>query len=58
MTQAPVINQMLMIDNENGFEAFLEEGSLDEEVFLLHYSAVRGESLLIGGCAGDVTEAV
>lgn len=58
-THSSVINQMLMIDNEDDFEFFIEEeGSLDEEVFRLHYSALHGDSLLIGGYEGDVTEKV
>lgn len=54
-----VINEMLSIDNQKDFEDFLEnEGSVREDVFWLHYSAVHGESLLIGGYEEDVTQKV
>ena len=56
--QAPVIDQMLMIENEDEFDAFLAEDSLEDDVFWLHHSALHGESLLIGCYEGDVTEKV
>ena len=57
-TLAPVIDQMLMIKNEDEFDAFLAEDSLEDDVFWLHHSALHGESLLIGGYEGDVSEKV
>lgn len=57
-TQSGVIHQMLMIDNEDDFDAFLEEDSLDDDVFWLHHSALHGASLLIGGYEGYVDEKV
>ena len=48
--QTEVINEMLSLDNQEEFEEFLESGnSINEEIFWLHYAAVHGESLLIGG---------
>lgn len=58
-TQSQVINEMLLIDSQEEFEDFLKENqSLDERAFWLYYSAVHGESLLIGGYSEDVTEEV
>ena len=57
--QSEVINGMLSIENLEEFEDFLEhEDSVEEAVFWLHYAAVRGESLLIGGYEEDVTQKV
>ena len=57
-TQAQVINEMLLIDSQEDFEDFLQENDLDENVFWLYYSAIHGESLMIGGYDEDVTAAV
>lgn len=57
--QAKVINEMLSLDNKEDFKDFLEsEDSIEEDVFWLHYDAVCGESLLIGGYEEDVTQKV
>ena len=57
--QSEVINEMLSIENQEECEDFLEhEDSVEEAVFWLHYAAVRGESLLIGGYEEDVTPKV
>ncbi|MDE7207177.1 MAG: hypothetical protein K2N90_08500 [Lachnospiraceae bacterium] len=57
--QIEVIQQMLSLDTQEEFEDFLESGdSLEEDVFWLHYAAVHGESLLIGGYEEDVTPKV
>ena len=57
--QSEVINQMLSIESQEEFEDFLEhEDSVEEAVFWLHYAAVRGESLPIGGYEEDVTQKV
>lgn len=57
--QAETINEMLLIDNLQDFEDFLEsEDFIEEDVFWLHYAAVHGESLLIGGYEEDVTEKI
>ena len=57
--QSKVINEMLLIDNQEDFEDFLEhEDSIEEAVFWLHYAAVCGESLPIGGYEEDVTQKV
>ena len=57
--QPEVLNEMLSIENQEEFEDFLEqEESVEEAVFWLHYAAVRGESLLIGGYEEDVTQKV
>lgn len=51
-----VINQMLLIETAADFDDFLREGfTLDENVFWLYYSAIHGQSLLIGGYEGDVS---
>ncbi len=48
--QSEVMNEMLSLDNQEDFEDFLEsEHFIEEDVFWLHYAAVHGESLLIGG---------
>ena len=58
-TQSTVINEMLMIDNPQDFEDFLSgENNIDEAAFWLFYSAVHGESLLIGGYEEDVSEKI
>ena len=57
-TQAQVINEMLLIDSQEDFEDFLQENDLNENVFWLYYSAIHGESLMIGGYDEDVTVAV
>lgn len=58
-TQADMINEMLFIENWQDFEDFLDGGDLiEEDVFWMYYAAVHGESLLIGGYDGDVTEKV
>lgn len=58
-TQADVINEMLSMETLQDFEDFLEsEGGIDEDVFWLHYGAVHGKSLLIGGYEEDVTQKV
>lgn len=55
--QSEVINEMLSLENQNEFEDFLEsEDSIEEDVFWLHYAAIHGESLLIGGYEEDVTQ--
>ena len=57
--QSEVINEMLSIENQEEFEDFLEnEDSVEEAVFWLHYAAVHGESLPIGGYEEDVTQKV
>lgn len=57
--QAEVMNKMLSLDNQEDFEDFLEGGdSIEENVFWLHYDAVHGESLLIGGYEEDITQKV
>ncbi|MDE6566713.1 MAG: hypothetical protein K2K70_03140 [Lachnospiraceae bacterium] len=57
--QTEVINEMLSIDNQQDFEDFLaNEDCMDEDVFWLHYAAVHGESLLIGGYEEDVTQKI
>ncbi len=57
--QAETINEMLSIDNRQEFEDFLEsEDFIEEDVFWLHYAAVQGESLLIGGYEEDVTRKI
>lgn len=57
--QADVINQMLSLETLQDFEDFLADvGGIDEDVFWLHYGAVHGESLLIGGYEEDVTQKV
>lgn len=58
-TQSAVINEMLMIDNQQDFEDFIsDENYIDENAFWLYRSAVRGESVMIGGYEGDVTEKI
>ena len=58
-TQSDVLNEMLMIHNKEDFEDFLcSENFIDERIFLLYYSAVHGESLLIGGYEGYATSQV
>ena len=58
-TQSTVVNEMLMIDNPQDFEDFLsDENNIDETAFWLFYSAVHGESLLIGGYEEDVSEKI
>ena len=57
-TQSQIINEMLLIDSQEDFEDFLQENDLDENVFWLYYSAIHGESLMIGGYDEDVTVAV
>lgn len=58
-TYPQVVNEMLMIESMADFEDFIEmEGDLDESIFGLYFSVVKGESLLIGGYEGDVTERV
>ena len=56
--QAPVLNQMLLINSEEEFDDYLEYLYFEDWVFWLHYQAFHGEALLIGGYDGDVTEAV
>lgn len=57
--QTEVINEMLSIKNQQDFEDFFaNEDCIDEDVFWLHYAAVHGESLLIGGYEEDVTQKV
>ena len=57
--QTEVINDMLSLDNQEEFEEFLESGnSINEEIFWLHYAAVHGESLLIGGYEEDIAQKV
>ena len=57
--QAETVNEMLLIDNLQDFEDFLEsEDFLEEDVFWLYYAAMHGESLLIGGYEEDVTEKI
>ena len=61
--QKETINEMLSIDTLQDFEDFIGEieerqGFIDEDVFWLHYAAVHGESLLIGGYEEDVTEKI
>lgn len=57
-SQAIVIQQMLLIDNQKDFEDFLQYDDLDETIFWLHYSVVQGESLLIEGYDKDVSKNV
>lgn len=57
-TQAPVLNQMLLINSEEEFDDYLEYLYFEDWVFWMHYQAFHGEVLLIGGYDGDVTEAV
>ncbi len=58
-TYPRAVNEMLMIEGKADFEDFIEaEGDLDENIFGLYFSAVNGESLLIGGYEEDVTEKV
>jgi len=58
-TQADVIYEMLSIETQQEFEEFLaSEGGIAEDVFWLHYGAVHGESLSIGGYEEDVTQKV
>lgn len=58
-TYPHVVNEMLMIESLADFEDFIEaEGVLEENIFWLYFSAVNGESLLIGGYEEDVTEKV
>lgn len=58
-SQSAVINEMLMIDDPQDFEDFLsDEDYIDENAFWLFYSAIHGESLMIDGFEGDVTEKV
>lgn len=54
-----VINEMLQIKTAADFEDFIQDDDFsDEDVFWLYYSAVQGESLLIGAYEGDVSEKV
>jgi len=58
-SRGAALNEMLMIEGPQEFADFLEqEGSLDESIFLLYDSAVRGESLLIGGYGEEAAEKV
>lgn len=58
-TYPQAVNEMLMIESMADFADFMEaEGDLDESIFGLYFSAVKGESLLIGGYEEDVTERV
>lgn len=58
-TQVDVINEMLSMETLQDFEDFLaSDGGIDEDVSWLHYGAVHGESLLIGGYEEDVTQKV
>ena len=57
--QSEVVNEMLSIETQEDFEDFLEhEDFIEETVFWLHYAAVHGESLPIGGYEEDVTQKV
>lgn len=53
-----LFQDMLGIESQADFEDFLEESEyeIDEGVFWLFYAAFYGNSLLIGGYEGDVTE--
>ena len=57
-TQTETIQKMLLIDSQEEFEDFLNEYDLEECVFWLYYTAIHGESLLIEGYNGDITETV
>lgn len=52
------IQQMLLIESQEEFEDFLKYEEIEEDVFYLYDSAVQGESLLIGGYEGDISERV
>lgn len=58
-TQTKIIQKMLFIDNQQDFEDFLKyHCDIEEKVFWLYYSAVKGDSLFIGGYDKDVSEKV
>jgi len=55
--QTDVINEMLLLDNQEDFENFLESGDfIEEDIFWLYYAAVHDESLLIGGYEEDICQ--
>lgn len=57
--QKEVIDEMLSIDHQEDFENFLaSEDCIDEDLFWLYYAVVYGESLLIGGYEGNITQKV
>lgn len=58
--EAPaVLDEMLLIQSRAEFEDFLEqEQEVDEGAFWRFYRAAQGESLLLEGYEGDVTEKV
>lgn len=57
--QTEVIQKMLLVYNQEDYEDFLKyHCDIEEDVFWLYYSAVKGESLFIGGYNGDVSKKV